>query len=82
MSIFDKFGRQTSNEPGSAEKAEMTARQQARVKVQGLVRMMRFQSYVKNGMSADQAAQAMGIKVKPMDRYNTAKILEKVEKGE
>jgi hypothetical protein len=85
-SRFDALGRlrkqEDPNQNLSSRQTELNeAKARAQEKVQGLIRVTRFKSYLQSGMTADQAAQIMGIKVDPMDRYNAAKIMQKVEEG-
>jgi hypothetical protein len=85
MSIFDRLGRSRieknqENEQAPPQESELSqARAAAREKVQGLIRESRYQTYVSSGMTPGQAAQVMGIRLKPGDEYNPAKIMQKVK---
>lgn len=68
-----------SNDSYMQERAQ--ARTEARNRTQGLIREWRFKSYMNAGMSADQAATVMGVKIKPSEKFNVTKILEKVREG-
>jgi hypothetical protein len=79
MYMFDpKLGQE---ERDKRIKSREESRLKAKQEVDSLVRKMRFESYIASGITPQQAAMRMGVKISPYEHLTPHEILKRVEEG-